>query len=99
MFRITVDDKAEPRTLKLEGRLSGVWVDELERSWRQVAKTEKPAVVDLTEVSFIDPKGKELLTWLYKQGVELRCGPLMTTFILSQIQQESNGNEEDSPQL
>ena len=34
MLRITVQDEPDQVTLKLEGNLDGIWVTELEDSWR-----------------------------------------------------------------
>jgi anti-anti-sigma factor len=48
--------------LRLEGRLSGQWVDELRRlSWEILQTPATRLVLDLAEVSFIDADGLELL--------------------------------------
>ena len=50
MLRITTTDIGEKVTLKLEGKLSGPWVEEFERCWRTSADIykSKGLVVDLT---------------------------------------------------
>ena len=63
MLRITVQDSPQASTLKLEGKLTGPWVKELEQSWITVTATvpDHPVVIDLSDVTFIDCAGKCLL--------------------------------------
>jgi ABC-type transporter Mla MlaB component len=39
MLRITVQEEPDRITLKLEGNLDGIWVTELEDSWRTAKST------------------------------------------------------------
>ncbi len=87
MLKITVEKRPELATLKLEGRLAGPWVNELERSWDELT-LETPArgiLVDLSEVIFIDSEGKDLLRRIYSHGAELHATRLMTKFIIDEI--------------
>jgi anti-anti-sigma regulatory factor len=94
MLRISLEHESELATLKLEGRITGPWVDELEHTWNDIRETglERPVVVDLSEVSFVDSEGQELLRWMFTQGAELRSGPLVsvTRLILNRIKGDSN---------
>lgn len=94
MLRITLVREPEPPTLKLEGRLSGPWVGELEHTWIDFLKEglAKPVQVDLSDVTFVSSEGQKLLTSMSQQGADLHSRSLMTQFILSQIKQRSNGN-------
>jgi len=60
MLRITTTETGEEITLKLEGKLSGAWVEECERCWRKSLDiyNRKGLVVDLSGVTFVDPAGK-----------------------------------------
>jgi anti-anti-sigma regulatory factor len=92
MLRITLKTGCEGAVLKLEGRLSGPWVGELERTWCDVT-SKNPAgsvVVDLSDVTFIDSEGKNLLRRMFRQGADLRNGLLMTKYIVNQIVQAEN---------
>lgn len=83
MLRITLQSGDET-VLKLEGKLRGPWVEELERSW-EAARTPrqgKPLAVDMGEVSFIDPRGKELLLRMQREGARLVAVPVVIKFIL-----------------
>ena len=94
MLRITLAQESELSTLRLEGAISGPWVDELELTWSDIRGTGpgRRVVVDLSEVSFVDSEGQELLRWMFTQGAELRSGPLVsvTRLILNRIKNDSN---------
>jgi anti-anti-sigma regulatory factor len=93
MLRITLVPDSQPPTLKLEGKLTGPWVGELEHSWSEISQNgfHHPLRVDLTDVTFISPEGKQLLRTMLQQGTELQSRSLMTQFILSRIKNEPNG--------
>lgn len=68
MLKITADERAG--RLVLEGSLSGPWVQTLEDSWHTaVARTAPQEIaVDLTDVTFVDRAGKQLLASIHKSG-------------------------------
>jgi len=95
VLRITINDNSHRAIIKLEGRVSGPWVGELERSWRSLVTTKgnaHPLVIDLSDVTFISTEGKILLGEMYRQGAELRVGALME-LTLEQIKQAAQGPE------
>jgi anti-anti-sigma factor len=66
--------------LRLEGSLSGQWVDELRRvTWEPVREPSARLVLDLAEVTFIDADGLALLRELSLRHVVLRNGSLFVT--------------------
>ena len=72
MLRITADRDAGRATFKLEGRLTGPWVEELKICWQKSVAGGQPIKGGaLDEVIFIDEAGKELLADTHRQGVEL----------------------------
>ena len=79
MLKITVKNDDHQVAMRLEGRLIGPWVGEVERSWREVNRHNGslPALIDLTDVTFINAEGKKLLGRIYRAGAELRAGALM----------------------
>jgi anti-anti-sigma regulatory factor len=93
VLRITLNRNAQPALLKLDGKISGPWVHELERSWSEIRRSgsERALVVDLTDVTFIDAEGRKLLGSITRDGASLQSKSLMTRFIIEQIQQGSNG--------
>ena len=90
MLKITIETTMNAATLKLEGRLAGPWVGELERSWRAVKddSRDKPVMVDLCEVTFVDAEGRKLLSWMYGQGARLRTFGCLAKGIVEEIVQE-----------
>ena len=76
-----------PKTLRVEGKLSGPWVEELENAWRK-ARAEAPAehiIADLSGVTFVDSEGRSLLERMLQQGAELRADRLLPRFVINEI--------------
>ena len=66
-------------TLRLEGQVSGPWVEELRRSCEQVLATGGRLILDLADVSFIDRNGVALCSCLQSRQVTfLHCSPFVT---------------------
>ena len=78
-------------TLRLKGKLSGLWVDEVARTWCDVVASlpARSVTVDLAGVSFIDSEGIKLVRWLFQRGTHLRAGRLMTQYIIDQVAKEA----------
>lgn len=91
LLKITTIRESGSTILKLEGKLSGPWTKELERVWTDNAQHGSVAV-DLSNVSFVSPEGRQLLKSMNRQRVELRSHSLLTQFIISQIRNTSDGN-------
>ena len=83
MLKITADRDAGRLIFRLEGRLTGLWVEELKNCWQKSAAAAQPVtMVVLDEVTFIDEAGKKLLADMHRQGVELTaCSGCMTRAI------------------
>ena len=69
MLRITIDDEANPVRLKLEGRIVGPWVAELDRTWQSLGPSlgARKLCIDLCDVSYIDREGRQVLAEMYGQ--------------------------------
>ena len=62
--------------LRLEGRVIGPWVTELQRSCEEVLAEGKPLKLHLGDVEFMDAQGVALLSSLHSLGVSLlECPP------------------------
>jgi hypothetical protein len=86
MLKITIQEEDRVSKLKLEGRLAGPWIDELERSWGSLPKSRQQSlVVDLTDVTFIERDGKALLTRMWKEGADLIATGCCTKSIVEDI--------------
>lgn len=82
-------------SLILEGRLAGLWVEELNSYWGKLTESQqKTAVLDLSGVTFIDATGKALLDRLWRQGARLCATGCLTRCIVEEITGERGGAEE-----
>ncbi|MFZ0959367.1 MAG: TolC family protein [Terriglobia bacterium] len=87
MLRITTCEIGGNITLKLEGKLSGPWVEEFERCWNTSTDIyrKKGLVVDLSGVIFVDPAGKRLLCSISHEGAQLVGSGLMPKSLIDEI--------------
>lgn len=95
MLKITTLTNAESTTLKLEGRLAGPWVQELEQCWDSLVgmMTNHPLSVDLSAVTYVDSGGKDLLKKIHRQGAKLIASGCLTSCIVSEIAQVARRGE------
>ena len=87
MMKIGICEAGGQLTLKVEGRLAGPWVGELERCWRSTRENHPNGrfLVDLTGVSYIDQAGQHLLELMHRDGANFAAAGLMTQCIVNQI--------------
>ena len=88
MLRITNTKTQNAVTLRVEGKLSGPWVDELERAWRSASESaDGCAWVDLTDVTFVGEDGKRLLEVMYGEGARFKAATCATRRLVEEIGQ------------
>jgi len=84
MLRITADLNSDPIVLKVEGKLKGPWVTELEHCW-QGARANCPGHrvrIELNDITFVEDRGKVLLTEMLHSGVKfIATGPMMKSIL------------------
>jgi ABC-type transporter Mla MlaB component len=68
---IDLEGSTSNRTLKLEGKLLGPWVDELSRACEELRMSPHYLRIDLSDVTFVDPIGVTLLCDLLGQGATI----------------------------
>lgn len=88
MLKITVEEKSEAMTLKLEGRLTGPWVAELDHLWEKAspARSGRHLSLDLREVTFADDNGIRVLRSIYSEtGAAILSGTPLTQYLAEQI--------------
>ena len=83
MLRVTIKKDNAVETWELEGKLSGEWVSELDRLWKQ--RSPQPGIsteIHLKAVSYIDAAGKQLLAEMRAHGAEIKgCGCMVRAFV------------------
>ena len=89
MLKISVknEEPLKQPLLEVEGRLAGPWVEELARSWEAERRRASPEeiVVRLSNVTFIDDAGKELLSKIFQAGSQLEGSGCMVRAIIARI--------------
>jgi anti-anti-sigma regulatory factor len=93
VLRITVKENAEAIVLKLEGRLTGPWVDELDRVWGETAPglKQRALSLDLRETTFADAGGIRVLKAIYSQtGASILAGTPWTQYLAEEVTASSN---------
>ena len=86
VIRITAQQESSTTRLFLEGKLAGRCVDELDKCWQACLSDEVAVLVDLTNVSFVDDHGKELLARMHNKGIKLFSTSLMTKCLIEEIE-------------
>jgi anti-anti-sigma regulatory factor len=84
MLKIVALEPADGRVvLRLEGQIVGPWVDEVERACGEVST--RALCLDLSQVSFVERRGAELLRALGNRGIPLlHCSPFVSEQLRAQ---------------
>lgn len=95
MLKITTLVNAESTVFRLEGRLAGPWVQELEVCWDSTVAmtTNHPLSVDLSAVTYVDSDGKDLLKKIHQQGAKLIASGCLTSCLVNEIEHVARRGE------
>jgi len=94
MLRIISRGETDGQKWILCGQLAGPWVAELRNQW-MLGREESPRLpplVDLSDVTFIDEAGEELLRTMHGQGATFVSRGVDTSYLLQNLTQ-SDGSE------
>ncbi len=96
MLKITVESAEGTTTFKLEGKLTGPWVPELERSWHAATMDcgGRCVKVDLSDVTYVDAEGQKLLSRMHQKGVLLQASGVLTRSIIERIEKAACAENE-----
>jgi ABC-type transporter Mla MlaB component len=83
LLKITeVSGNDSGRTLKLEGKLLGLWVEELRSICLQPLQGLEQIDLDLAAVTFVDAAGAKLLRELIQRGIAItRCSGFVAALL------------------
>jgi ABC-type transporter Mla MlaB component len=84
MLRITTNDTEGEHKLVLQGQLAGPWVDELKTAWDKSLR-----IVDLTDVTFVDEAGAQLLCEMKEAGVHFVARGVDTKHLLDDLKKKT----------
>ncbi len=91
MMKATQTQMGERIVIRVEGRLAGPWVAELDQSWSEAAATRgsRTLEVQLADVSFVDDAGKQLLRKLADAGTKLSAAGCLARAIVEELESKS----------
>jgi hypothetical protein len=91
MLRVSVEEKTDEIVVRLEGKLSGPWVHELQELWNHLEPAQKgrPIVIDLQPTNYIDDLGKRLLSQMYQKGARFQATGLLMGEVVARIHSAS----------
>jgi serine/threonine-protein kinase RsbW len=78
MLRISITENATEMRLVLQGRLTGLQVDELKTSWKAASQLLKGRAckVDIDQLTFIDKEGNRVLRAMSREGAQFVANDL-----------------------
>jgi hypothetical protein len=90
VLKITNVERAAEQELKVEGKLSEPWVSELESAWNRVRQEARNGqiVVNLSDMTYVDPKGKAVLMAMVAQGARLTAKGIYCEYVVDQLMNE-----------
>lgn len=90
MFRAKINQLSSGTTLKMEGSLVGAWAEEA-KSLVTSGPVPKGLIVDLTDVSYIDSIGEQLLAWLASVGASFMAKAVYAASVCERLQLPVHG--------
>ena len=92
MLRIQIEEQCEAVTIRLEGRLSGPWVTELDRCWQLMLAGQscKSLIVTLEAVTYVDGAGEQLLWEMHRGGANLTGKGIWSRHLVEQIRERAS---------
>jgi len=96
-LKITINEEAQAATIRLEGRVTGPWVDEFKQAWNSLSASlgTKRLAVDLRGVTHMNSDARRILAEIHKKtGAQFLTGSPMTKYFADEARCELDKNEE-----
>ena len=91
MFRAQLHQLVSGPTLKMEGNLVGKWAQEA-KSLVTNSPVPKGLIVDLTDVSYIDSEGEQVLAWLASVGATFMARTVYAASVCERLAEQALGS-------
>ena len=80
-------------TIRVEGKITGAWAEELERCCHELLahRENRTVVIELDQVLILNAQGEELLRSLCHSGVTLRGRGMHSQYLAERIQERRAG--------
>ena len=87
MLRIRIEDQVRVTTFYVEGKLTGVSVDELRKAWASSRDEhpQKQTIINLSSLFLIDAVGRKLLGEMHRGGAQLAGNGIMIRPLIDEI--------------
>lgn len=91
MLKITNVERVAEQELKVEGKLSEPWVSELESAWNRVRQEARNGqiVVNLSDMTYVDAKGKAVLMTMVAEGARLTAKGIYCEYVVDELMKET----------
>jgi hypothetical protein len=96
MFRAEIHELANGPTLKMEGRLVGESAEQA-RSLVTQDSVPKGLIVDVTEVSYVDSVGEQVLSWFHSIGAVFVAKGIYAAGVCERLHLPMRGQSSRSP--
>ena len=90
-LRITIEESAEATDIKLEGRIAGLWADELRRTWLEIfpLPSARKLTINLCDATYADADGIQVLREIYSQHpARLITSTPLTQYLAEEVMRE-----------
>lgn len=98
MLKITICEGPTAKTIQLEGKITGPWVQEFQTVWNAIRSSlgSKGLQVDLRGITFVDNSGRQVLREIYQRtkAIFLANSPLTQYYADDAMQKCPEGGEE-----
>ncbi|MGA7854242.1 MAG: hypothetical protein WCA15_13025 [Candidatus Acidiferrales bacterium] len=97
-MRVTLHEESDATILRIEGRIVGPWVQELDRAWRLAAASlgSKTFLVDLCGVMHMDAAGRQVLADIHQRtGAEFLANSPMTKYFAEEARRNKRDDAEE----
>jgi len=84
MLRVEFHSNGNPVVMRIEGRLVGTFAEDA-RSLVLAKKIPEGLIVDLSELSYVDVVGEDVLRWLARMGCQFIPGNTYSSYICKSL--------------
>ena len=94
MLRITISSDELTICFRLEGKVVGLWAEEVEQVWSstQERRQGKICLVDLSDVSFVDEAGRKALAHCHAEGAQFKASGPLTSYLVESITRQTSSH-------
>jgi outer membrane protein TolC len=94
MLKIKFTETPSEERWILHGQLTAPWVPELRACWKKNHRkdTQRPCILDLNEITFIDKTGERLLRLLVREGAQCIATGVYVKHVLEQLAAKRKGS-------